>query len=110
MWDDLLTAVGEVLLGFWPDTSKAEDYFAAEVLEIREKPRFSGRKRRTVRLRPLIRRPAGWYTCKSRHLPLFTPRRRVFVAVRKNQIIRVSELRQTDQLAIVNKSEKEIKP
>ena len=109
MWDDLLMAVGDILLTLlpWPDPGEADDFFIADVLETRAQNRFPGRTRHAVRLRPLTRQPEGWYTCRKKHLTLLTPRRRVFVAVRRDKVIRVSELRQEDKIT-VNKSKKEI--
>lgn len=109
MWDDLLLAAGDVLLDFLPAPKEADDFFIADVLEIREEVRFPGRTCHSVHLRPLTRQPAAWYICRKKHLALLTPGRRIFVAVRKNKLVRVSELRQADNIT-VNKSEKEIKP
>ena len=109
MWDDLLMTAGDVLLALIPDPNETDDFFAADVLETRVQTRFPGRICRSVHLRPLTCQPAGWYTCRKKHLALLTPGRRVFVAVRKNKLVRVSELRQADKTT-VNKSEKEIKP
>ena len=109
MWDDLLTAAGDMLLTLLPLPAPggADDFFAAEVLEVRQARRFPGRGRCFVRLRPLTRQPEGWFACKRKHLPLLQPGRRVFAAVRKgkNKLVRVSALQNT-----VNKSEKEIRP
>ncbi len=111
MWDDLLMTVGDILLTLLPlpDSGEADDFFVADVLETQEKTRFSGRTCHSVHLRPLTRQPAAWYICRKKHLALLTPGRRIFVAVRKNKLVRVSELRQADNIT-VNKSEKEIKP
>ena len=45
MWEDLLLAVGDVVLALvGPSRSEPEDFFFADVLEAREKTRFPGRK------------------------------------------------------------------
>lgn len=77
MWDDLLMAAGDVLLALIPDPKETDDFFAADVLETRAQTRFPGRTCRSVHLRPLTRQPAGWYTCRKKHLALLTPGRRV---------------------------------
>ena len=107
MWDDLLLAVGEVVLDALPIAQGGEDFFIADVMEIEESACFPGRACCRVRLHPLIRQPEGWYACRKKHLPLLQIGGRVFVAVRKDKVIRVSELRQTDKIT-VNKSKKEI--
>ena len=104
MWEDILLAVGDVVLDLWPGRSEPEDFFFADVLEVREKTRFPGKKQRWVRLRPLTHQAEGWYACKRRQLPWLTPGRRVFAAVRQNKLIRVSDL---PDKKLVNKSEKE---
>lgn len=109
MWDDLLMAAGDVLLALIPDPKETDDFFAADVLETRAQTRFPGRTCRSVHLRPLTRQPAAGTTCRKKASGALTPGRRVFVAVRKNKLVRVSELRQADKIT-VNKSEKEIKP
>ena len=108
MWDDLLMTVGDILLAFLPDPGEEDDYFVADVVETREGNRFPGRSRYKVLLRPLTRQPAGWYICRKKHLPLLQMGRRVFVAVRKDKVVRVSELRQADKIP-ANKPEKELK-
>ena len=90
MWDDLLMTAGDVLLALIPDPSKADDFFIADVLETRQESRFPGRKCYAAFLRPLTHQPAAWY-----------------VAIRKNKIVRVSELRQSDK-RVANKPKKEI--
>ena len=107
MWDDLLMMAGDVLLALIPDPSKADDFFIADVLETRQESRFPGRKCYAAFLRPLTHQPAAWYDCRKKHLQLLAPGQRVFVAIRKNKIVRVSELRQSDK-RVANKSEKEI--
>ena len=104
MWDDLLMTAGDVLLALIPDPKETDDFFAADVLETRVQTRFPGRICRSVHLRPLTRQPAGWYTCRKKHLALLTPGRRVFAAVRQNKLIRVSDL---PDKKLANKSEKE---
>ena len=106
MWDDLLIAAGDVLLAFLPDPSEAD--FVADVVETRAGNRFPGRSRYKVLLRPLTRQPAGWYICRKKHLPLLQMGRRVFVAVRKDKVVRVSKLCQADKIP-ANKPEKELK-
>ena len=44
MWEDILLAVGDVVLDFWPGRNEPEDFFFADVLEVREENPLSWQK------------------------------------------------------------------